>query len=425
MNVLITSVGNKTNLIKYFRRALFNAGGGQIIGADTSVLNNARHFLDEFICSPSSSAADDYRFWLFELIESHKIDLIVPSRDGELAVLASMKQEVFERFSCRIAVNDLDIVGTCLDKDRFSVWCRQHNFLVPDSYGIEQVEENNLPIFIKPKTGSGSRDVLKVEAWAQWQAVKQDIDESFIIQSFIESPEYTIDVYSDHSSQVRAVIPRARLMTHAGESINARVELDNTLIESAARLAQALGLTGLNTLQCFYDGRHVVMSELNLRFGGGFTLAVEAGADSPLWLIQEAMGKTLDIDTTRFINGLEMLRIQKDIFLPPKAIDSTEVPEKHLKVYCFDLDGTICTENCAYDKAVPIESVVRRVNQLYQQGHKIIIATARGAASGTCWRSLVEQQLACWGVLYHEIKMEKPYADYYVDNKAVDILEFI
>jgi len=425
MNILITSVGNKTNLIKYFRRALFNEGGGKIFGADTSVLNNARHFVDEFICSPSTTVVDQYREWLFSLIESHEISLIIPSRDGELALMASVKQEVFDRFNCRIVISDLDIVHTCLDKERFSDWCCQNNFLVPDSYRIAQVMKEHLPLFIKPKTGSGSRGVLKIASWPQWEAIKKDIDESFIVQSYIEAPEYTIDVYSDFTKKVRAVIPRARLMTQSGESINARVELDETIIDAARRLAEMLGLTGLNTLQCFYDGRQVVMSELNLRFGGGFTLAVEAGAEAPLWLIKEAIGKPLDIDVASFTQGLEMLRIQKDIYVHPNVPELVGNPAKDLKVYCFDLDGTICTESCAYDKAVPVERVVKKVNELYRQGHKIIIATARGAASGVCWRALVEQQLKSWGVLYHEIKMGKPYADYYVDNKAVDILEFV
>lgn len=425
MNILITSIGNKTNLIKYFRRALFNECGGKIYGADSSVLNNARHFVDDFFRSPSTSAAEHYRTWLYDLIEAQNINLIIPSRDGELALMASIKQEVLDRFNCRIVVNDSYVVDTCLDKSRFSDWCRQNNFIVPESYRHDQVSKERLPLFVKPKYGTGSRGVLKIDTWCQWESVKQDLNETFIVQRYINAPEYTIDVYSDLAEQVRAVIPRERVITHSGESINARVDLDGTIIKEARRLAQTLRLTGHNTLQCFYDGQNVVMSELNLRFGGGFTLAIEAGADAPLWLVQEASGKSLDVDVSSFTQGLEMLRIQKDIFVLPKEGPKVGNADKSVKVYCFDLDGTICTESCDYENAVPVDSVVKKVNQLYQQGHKIIIATARGAASGVCWRSLVEQQLDRWGVLYHEIQMGKPYADYYVDNKAVDILEFV
>ena len=58
-------------------------------------------------------------------------------------------------------------------------------------------------------------------------------------------------------------------------------------------------------------------------------------------------------------------------------------------VYCFDLDGTICslTENNNYPNAVPMVDMVEAVNKL-AQNHRIIIFTARGASSGIDWREL-------------------------------------
>ena len=36
-----------------------------------------------------------------------------------------------------------------------------------------------------------------------------------------------------------------------------------------------------------------------------------------------------------------------------------------------------------------------------------------------------EKQLNDWGVKYHNLIMGKPYADYYIDNKAVDVLDWV
>jgi len=52
-------------------------------------------------------------------------------------------------------------------------------------------------------------------------------------------------------------------------------------------------------------------------------------------------------------------------------------------IYCFDLDGTICSsvENSEYYNSIPDKTVVDEINRLYDSGHEIIIMTARGCVS--------------------------------------------
>ena len=48
-------------------------------------------------------------------------------------------------------------------------------------------------------------------------------------------------------------------------------------------------------------------------------------------------------------------------------------------IYVFDLDGTLCTLTSGdYVDADPITKNIRKVNDLYNDGHTIIIYTARG-----------------------------------------------
>ena len=95
-------------------------------------------------------------------------------------------------------------------------------------------------------------------------------------------------------------------------------------------------------------------------------------------------------------------------------------------IYCFDLDGTLCTDTKGdYPSAEPDEEIIRRVNKLYELGHTVKIYTARGGTTGKDWRELTEQQLARWSVKYHELVMGKPAADYYIDDKAVPVLTFV
>lgn len=94
-------------------------------------------------------------------------------------------------------------------------------------------------------------------------------------------------------------------------------------------------------------------------------------------------------------------------------------------IYCFDIDGTICsTPESNYHLSTPIMERIRIVNQLFESGHEIHFFTARGAATGIDWRELTERQLKDWGVKYQKLIMGKPHADLFVDDKAVSDREF-
>jgi len=93
--------------------------------------------------------------------------------------------------------------------------------------------------------------------------------------------------------------------------------------------------------------------------------------------------------------------------------------------YCFDLDGTICTDTGGdYQNARPFPEMVAEVNRLHQGGHHVIIFTARGSGTGIDWRAATERQLAEWGVEHDFLFLGKPPADVYVDDKAVHVADF-
>ena len=95
-------------------------------------------------------------------------------------------------------------------------------------------------------------------------------------------------------------------------------------------------------------------------------------------------------------------------------------------IYCFDIDGTLCTNTeGTYEDARPIPEVIARVNALHAAGHRILLQTARGATTGIDWRAKTEEQLARWGGRYHGLYFGKPTADLYVDDKAVNVKEWL
>lgn len=93
--------------------------------------------------------------------------------------------------------------------------------------------------------------------------------------------------------------------------------------------------------------------------------------------------------------------------------------------YCFDIDGTICTNTeGSYHEARPFGERIAAVNRLFRSGHRIVYFTARGSTTGIDWRALTESQLSTWGARYHELILGKPYADVFVDDRAVHSDDF-
>lgn len=88
--------------------------------------------------------------------------------------------------------------------------------------------------------------------------------------------------------------------------------------------------------------------------------------------------------------------------------------QQHIAV---DFDATL-TQGEEDDRTTeapdPDEEMVHWVNEQYDAGHTIIVWTARpwDAANQTVAR------LTEWGVKWHGIRMEKGYADVYVDDKG-------
>jgi glycerol-3-phosphate cytidylyltransferase len=93
-------------------------------------------------------------------------------------------------------------------------------------------------------------------------------------------------------------------------------------------------------------------------------------------------------------------------------------------IYCFDLDGTICSsvESSRYEEAVPDNIVVDEINKLVKSGNIVKIMTARGCVSGVDHTELTKNQLADWGVQYHELIMNmKPHAHIFIDDRAINV----
>jgi hypothetical protein len=90
-------------------------------------------------------------------------------------------------------------------------------------------------------------------------------------------------------------------------------------------------------------------------------------------------------------------------------------------IYCFDLDGTLCTHEKNYEDAKPMKDRIKKVNLLFDEGNIILIDTARGSTTGIDWFDITKKQLDEWGIKYHKLRVGiKLNFDILIDDKAMN-----
>ncbi len=101
--------------------------------------------------------------------------------------------------------------------------------------------------------------------------------------------------------------------------------------------------------------------------------------------------------------------------------------EEGKKRFVFDIDGVIAKleSNNNYELSKPNEKVIDIINKLYEMGNYIVLFTARGYATGKDWNIITSGQMKDWGVKYHELHFGKPNADYYIDDKSLELEQLL
>lgn len=344
--VLISSAGRRVELLRAFRHATqtfsasYRSGPSRVLSADRSWYSSAFHDADQSFHVP---ACTDPKFvpHMLELCTSQRVNLVVPTIDPELPVYAAAREE-FAAIGTTIAISSPDVVAIAGDKVMTHNWLVGAGFPTVTQGSVAEVRADPdswpFPLVVKPRFGSASKGVVKVNdaagferTLADWQATSAAADDPYgelVVQSVARGVEYTVDVLvtlegSRHGSGVIAV-PRRRIEIRAGEVSKAMTVRSPLLIELAEKVAAALpGAYGPLNIQLFFDEEtsQLAVIEVNARFGGGFPLSFAAGADFPLALVQEALGMPVTALNRDWRDNLVMLRYDAAVF-----VDGTDAP---------------------------------------------------------------------------------------------------
>lgn len=107
---------------------------------------------------------------------------------------------------------------------------------------------------------------------------------------------------------------------------------------------------------------------------------------------------------------------------------------KEKKRFCFDVDNTLFSFSGGnYKDIKPISKNIELLRKLFNDGHTVILYTARGNLTFSNNIGLINtnvlpvlfETLKKYDIPYHEIYLGKPHADFYIDDLAVNSFDDI
>lgn len=311
MNVLLSCVGRRNYLVRYFKEAL--NGRGLVLAADSDPTAPGLKEADRGFVVPKVTDSS-FCTAMAEICNEHRVNLLVPLNDLELPVLAH-NREVFIQVRTLPLVSSPSVIHKCLDKWETVRFLDANRIPAPKTYySLEDVLESlafgrvSFPLVVKPRWGTASIGVETVrdheELHAAYLLVRQRIDRSFlawasrsdpehsiIIQEHLQGPEFGLDVINDLQGCYVTTFAKRKISMRAGETDKAVTVDSKALTDLGGRIGRALGHVGI--LDCDvmeHEGEYKVL-ELNPRFGGGYPFSHEAGANVPAALLAWAEGR--------------------------------------------------------------------------------------------------------------------------------------
>ncbi len=252
----------------------------------------------------------DFAETVLELCRDLDVDVVVPTVDSELLPMAENRDE-FTDAGVSVLVAPTRALRRCLDK-----WVLMQvadgSVAIPRSAPLNEDFDPSsfeLPVLVKPRLGSGSRGVRRVDSWDALGIM----DRSLLVQEFLPGPEYSLDVLATVSGEVRAVVPRERLRVDSGIAITSRTVHDDELEAAGAAAAEVAGVTGVANVQVMRDSAGTPrLIEINPRFPGTMPLTVASGVNMPRLALGELLGEPIPAGPLQF-HDVAMTRVFEDV----------------------------------------------------------------------------------------------------------------
>lgn len=284
-SILFTNVGRRGKLMKDFIESIGNEI--QIVASDNWSVAPALFTAQKYYLTPKISEKN-YIDSLLEICQKENVKAITSLIDPEIQIL-SHNAEKFNKIGVIPLCPSEKSAELCFDKYKM--------FKYLSSVGIKTVltydnldefgnaldkHEIEFPVFIKPRTGSGSVGATKIESLQELESVFQEHKFDYIIQEFMNCEDCDADVYIDAlSHKLVAAFSKKKIETRIGGASKTISFKDQKLFEFIELIVNNFEFSGAVDMDFFYKNGEYYLSEINPRFGGAYLHAYGAGVDFP------------------------------------------------------------------------------------------------------------------------------------------------
>lgn len=285
MNILVTGIAG--DIGDGIGRILRGSGtGSRLIGCDVHDRHLGHLVFDECRALPHAESPD-YTDTLVSVAREYQVDLIVPTAEAELRLLArrGMFREI-EGIPLITANRESLEIG--FDKLRTARFLEAKGLNYPWTSLVAEADPLELPCIIKGRFGAGNQQVDRLERPELVDAYRQ-ISPDHIWQEQVGSAdqEYTCGVFRSVAQETRVIALRRTLkggFTTSGEVVEIAA-IDRLCRE----IADALDLEGSINVQLRMTDRGPVVFEINPRFSSTVVFRHLLGFRDLLWSITDRM----------------------------------------------------------------------------------------------------------------------------------------
>lgn len=292
LRILVTGAGGAAAIAFY--KAIEHLTDVEVFMADMDPYSTGLYLVDkEYRCLLPHGQDEHYSVALLRHCEARNIDVVIPTVDCEMQPIARFKDE-FDKAGVQLVMSPLPALDICVDK--FSLMEKLQYTVELAPYGLFdqnfQHENWNFPFVIKPRSGSGSRNIHVVNSEADLKRIPRD--GSYMAQELLPGAEYSVDVYVNRDNHVIASVIRERIKVDSGIAVISKTVIDKEISQLAAKIAQAVGIRYVANIQFKRDGSgEPKLLEINPRFPGTMSLTVAAGINMPEMCLQEMQNQPL------------------------------------------------------------------------------------------------------------------------------------
>lgn len=315
MNILLTSVGRRAYMIKYFKEAVGENGQVHVSNSDDKTV--AFHYADKAVVSPLIYD-EKYIPFLLQYCKENAIDILLSLFDIDLPVLSAHKED-FERIGVKVIVSDQKIIDICNDKWKTYNFLKENGFNVPKTYlTLQQVllaiESGQLqyPVIVKPRFGCGSiamsiaedelaliyyfRRNTRAVAHTYLKYESQKVEEKIIYQECLQGQEYGADIINDLNGNFQCVNVRKKVAMRAGETDIAQLVEVPAMSSDLERLGKITRHIANMDVDIFDVNGVPYILEMNARFGGGYPFSHMGGCNLPKAIVEWNKGNCVPTD---------------------------------------------------------------------------------------------------------------------------------